>query len=387
MLNSKINNMSASNFQKSRKEKLEYMPKDEKSKFLSLLHVQSNANNEKQMLVYIIDRLNEINNIQYEIDDIGNLLVTKGNTETFPCIVAHMDTVHDFKSQYTMKIMERNNRELVYGYATSFEKCVRVGTGGDDKCGIYATIKMLQEFNNMKAVFFTQEETGLIGSGEINHDFFDNVGYIIQLDRWGRSDFICKDMGDHTVSEDFIYNSLNVRLEYGYNITEGLITDSINLYQDYVGVSCINVSCGYYLHHTPKEYIDLNEFWNSLKFTKQLIHVLDEKKYECFPTYTSYYDSWNGSWNDDWKENDHEELNEKEKFETSYIEYTIINELEFQAGIELWNLDDVQLIDFLTEFNDKCHNEGLPTVNLGEFKERIDEYYYSERINEYYYSL
>lgn len=154
--------------------------------------------------------------------------------------------------------------------------------------------------DSLKVAFFTQEESGMAGSNEISQEWLSDCGYIIQLDRWGRSDFICVNGKEKTVSEEFLQRALPVMNAYGYLEQEGLITDSINLWNQEVGVSCVNVSCGYYQHHTDKEKIDLNEAWNSLLFTEDLILTLGEDIYPSEPSYkVSYVKGYN------WRDSDY----------------------------------------------------------------------------------
>lgn len=264
-------------------DKLEFMPNKLKSDFLDLLKIQSNSDNEKIMFLYIIDRLRRLN-INFEIDNIGNIIATKGEGIK-PCIVSHIDTIHEFEDTFTIKSKLTNRREILY----AFNKGEQIGIGGDDKNGIYSCFYMLERFDNIKAVFFTQEESGLIGSGEIDHKHFNDCGYILQLDRWGRGDFI----NSYYRSETTSFDASAVLNKFGYKQTEGLITDSINLFLNGLELSCVNISCGYYLHHTSKEVIDLNEFYNSLLFTKELIEYLGEYVYSCkydIPVYTNYND-------------------------------------------------------------------------------------------------
>lgn len=38
--------------------------------------------------------LAQTENVEYQVEN-GNIYVIKGNADLYPCIVAHMDTVHD----------------------------------------------------------------------------------------------------------------------------------------------------------------------------------------------------------------------------------------------------------------------------------------------------
>lgn len=270
-------------------EHLKPMPKDLEYEFKRLLKVQSSSNNEKRMIVFIANILKELN-VPYIIDEIGNLLVTKGELKDgfYPCIVSHLDTVYSIIDSFD--ITEYINHKNSHTILKAKSDMKYVGIGGDDKCGIYACLLALKNINNIKAVFFTKEELGLQGSTGVDHDFFEDVGYVLQLDRWGRGDFIDQYFNEFTTSTEFQEVAQPIKEKYGYISTEGLITDCMELWSNEVGVSCINISCGYYNHHTNSEYIDLHQFYNSLRFVLELIKKLGENLYESVPdfNYSSY---------------------------------------------------------------------------------------------------
>ena len=114
--------------------------------------------------------------ISYIIDVEGNIIATKGKAEFYPCIASHLDTVQPFDNNLTYKILSNNDRENLRAYDKDGK---RAGIGADDKNGILCCFEMLKRFDNIKAVFFTQEESGLIGSTNISHEHFKDVGYII----------------------------------------------------------------------------------------------------------------------------------------------------------------------------------------------------------------
>lgn len=292
--------MSAQNKQSEHnyKEKLMPMPEKILADFKDLLEIPSSSDMENIMVAYIVSRLHTMNDITFDLDVNGNILVTKGQAETYPCVVAHMDTVHSIRGMVDVLEVQHGGRTIL----TSPD-----GIGGDDKCGIYSVFYALKMFKNVKAVFFTQEETGCVGSNAIEHDFFDDCGYIIQLDRWGRGDFIDTYYSDPTVSPEYSEAAAPVLQKFGYKSTEGLFTDSITLHDNGVGISCVNVSCGYYEHHTKNEKIDTHEFYNSLRFLRSLIKALGENRYESRPEMKTkkyggryrYYDYSGGVYEDD----------------------------------------------------------------------------------------
>lgn len=278
--------MSASDIRTNIKENLAYMPDLIRDRFGDLLYVQSHSRDEKAITAYIHNYLLSLG-VEFEIDAHGNILATKGNAEYYPCIVSHIDTVHQIRKNFKPVYERLNGRDTVFAVGGKKFK-EQVGCGGDDKCGVFACMYMLERFDNVKVAFFSREEIGCIGSGLVNKDWFKDVGYIIQLDRWGRNDFINMYYNEMTVSKEYDAIANPIMKKYGYKSEEGLITDSIGLWNKNIGVSCVNVSCGYYQHHTDNEIIDLNEFWNSLLFTHELMQNLGENQYKSKPDVNDY---------------------------------------------------------------------------------------------------
>lgn len=251
--------------------KLKQMPKIWEQELTNLCFVQSHSYNEKRMVLYLDNWLYK-HKLDYTIDDIGNIIVTKGKAATYPCIVSHMDTVHHFVDDY--KIFDDKKRNL---FAKDGKKAT--GIGGDDKCGIFACLYFLDKLPVAKVVFFTQEESGCKGSDKIDKLFFDDCRYIIQLDRRGKKDFIDTKFREKTVSHGFSSEIGHIKKEFKFKSTEGSITDCINLWSDGVGISCVNISSGYYNSHMKTEYIAIDELWNSILFTKEVIKTLKPKRY------------------------------------------------------------------------------------------------------------
>ncbi len=256
--------------------KLHNMPISVYNDLIELLYVQSYSRNEKRMVLYLYKWLAD-NNLSGTIDNAGNLIITKGIASTYPCTVAHMDTVHVLVDDYTIY-----HNSMAGGDTVLFAKKGKkyTGIGGDDKCGIFACLYMLKKLPAIKVVFFTQEETGCVGSSDIDHSFFDDVRYIIQLDRHGKHDLIDTYCGSKTISPKFSSEIGKLKKEHGFKSANGIITDSMNLWSDNVGISCLNMSCGYFRPHTVNEYIEVNTLWNSILFTKKIIKKLGTERYE-----------------------------------------------------------------------------------------------------------
>ncbi|KKN73094.1 hypothetical protein LCGC14_0404030 [marine sediment metagenome] len=247
------------------------------NKLLPLLKVQTNSENEKLMVLYLDKELRKLK-LPYTIDSAGNILVTKGKAKLYPCVVSHMDTVYDFVDNFELCV-DRDDNDILFAISGK----QRIGVGGDDKCGILACLYMLNVLPVIKVVFFSGEESGCKGSRKINHKFFTDCMYIIQLDRRGKRDFIQTYWGKKTVSHEFSSEIGLVKKKYRYKNAIGTITDVMTLWDNNVGVSCINISCGYYRPHSEYEHISVADLWNSMKFTEEVINTMQIKRYPSLP--------------------------------------------------------------------------------------------------------
>jgi putative aminopeptidase FrvX len=272
------------------------MNKAQYKKLVELCSVQSHSHNEKIMVWYLCNKLEKLRtkkdnyHIEWWIDNIGNICVVKDenvaseNTKTYPCIVSHMDTVHEIVDNYYVKeFIKEKSKIRILRAVTELETNNRTGIGGDDKCGIFACLYLLETLPKVKIVFFTQEETGCRGSRNIDLSFFEDCRYIIQLDRKDRSDFIAKFSNQSTISHKFSSKIGRIKKEFGYKNTTGLFTDCFRLWERKVGISCINLSCGYYEPHSDDEYIVIDDLENSIYFTESIIEALGDWQYRSLP--------------------------------------------------------------------------------------------------------
>lgn len=78
--------------------------------------------------LWIIQTLNKINpDFIYEFDDYGNLYITKGISNLYPCIVAHLDTVHKNVDNFIIKKVG----EFIMAFDGDFG--LQTGCGADDR--------------------------------------------------------------------------------------------------------------------------------------------------------------------------------------------------------------------------------------------------------------
>lgn len=256
-----------------------------------ILSIQSTSENQWRMFAYIIRHLSVLDDTNYYVDD-GNIYITKGDAREYPCVVAHMDTVHD--------IVEDLTPIEIDGKITGFNRVTmeQTGIGGDDKVGIYIALKCLEIFDNIKVAFFRDEEIGCVGSYGADMDFFKDCMYVLQCDRKGNSDFIVNGAGVELSSDEFIKAVEPLLFGYGYSTAFGSITDVVALKENGLGVSVANISCGYYNPHMAEEYVVIRDVENCLALVVSIIATLDKRYVHDVPVYEQPK-YWSGSYGKD----------------------------------------------------------------------------------------
>jgi tripeptide aminopeptidase len=247
-----------------------------------ILEIQSESHNCLEMQAFLWDYA-EKNNWLVDCDDIGNLYITKGMSVTYPCVVAHMDTVHSIQNMNT----SFSDSQTTYGKIvpvlvdgvkiTGIDPATmrQTGIGGDDKCGIYVALEALNTLDVCKVVFFVDEEVGCVGSYQCDIDFFTDVRFILQADRRGKSDFV-NDIWGPISSEKFCQDVQPFLQKYKFNFVEGMMTDVQALRDRFVGVSCANISAGYYNPHQDHEFIDTLDLQNTMNLMLDICNELQD---------------------------------------------------------------------------------------------------------------
>lgn len=231
-----------------------------------LYMVSSPSRDEKDMFVFITKWM-EQHEIKCQVHDWG-ITATKGFSETYPCVVAHMDEVH--KRHAGKRIFETENG-ILFGY--DIFKGEQCGIGADDKNGIWVALKLLERLEAIKVAFFIGEEIGCVGSRQCDIKFFDDCRFVIQCDRRNGGDFIT-DAGVELCSKEFI-RDCNIE-KFGYHEEHGLMTDVLELKERGLNVSAVNMSCGYYHPHTAEELTVFNQLENCLEFVEWICKNLTD---------------------------------------------------------------------------------------------------------------
>ena len=232
-----------------------------------LYRISSPSGHESLMMNFIRGRLDRLG-VAHFTDHAGNIYATKGRAQSYPCIVSHTDEVHNFRETGFGVMQSKSKRnKIIFGF-----DCLKrrhCGIGADDKNGIWICLKSLEEFDTLKCVFFVGEETGCTGSSQADLQFFKNCRYVLQCDRKGNSDIVASYCGTALCSDEFLHDAKPE--QFGYKQSEGLITDVIMLKNRGLQVSGVNLSCGYYLPHTPNEFTCVEDLKKCFRFVRHII--------------------------------------------------------------------------------------------------------------------
>lgn len=252
-------------------------------------------------------------------DKTGNLYVTKGEADTYPCVVAHLDQVQDTHSD-DFDLLELEGG-IVMGYSPG--RMQLEGLGADDKNGVWIALMCLKEFDIIKAAFFVQEEVGCVGSENADMEFFDDCRFVLQADRREGGDIINVASGTELCSQEFL--DATGYMNFGYTPAEGMLTDVMTLKERGLNVSCINVSCGYYDPHTDRETTVLPELYRCLDFFRHIINrCTSVYPHECSMGFDRYAYDFNEEY--DWA------------YETAY---SMIEDLSSALDLNDFTMDEI----------------------------------------------
>ena len=261
-------------------------------KQLFCIHSKSGKEGKIRKFIWNWVRQN-VPNAKIVCDKPGNLYIIKGKSETYPCIVAHLDQVQD---KHSKDFIAYEAEDIIIGFSPKRRE--QQGLGADDKCGIWIGLKCLQKFEALKLAFFVGEEIGCKGSGQAEMEFFSDCRFVIEPDRKGAEDLITQIGWTPLCSDDFL-KDIGFK-KFGYKETDGMMTDIEALKDNGLMLSCINVSCGYYEPHRDTEFVYKPALSNCLAFIEHIIktctkvypHVDMTTQYERENYYYDVYDDY-----------------------------------------------------------------------------------------------
>jgi putative aminopeptidase FrvX len=253
-----------------------------------VLSVPTKTYQEERMVAFLVNWLTE-NNIPHFVDEHNNVYATKQESLElpedfyFPCVISHTDTVHNIDTINIHEEMLNNAQgEEKLSYKAYNDEGNPTGIGGDDKCGVFACLTLLQELPNVKAAFFVSEETGCHGSLKASEEFFENVGYGIQFDAPENWMVTERCFGQVLFDRDSeFFESCDKVLTEGMdnNYMEYMVHPYTDVYalRGKFDFSCINISIGYYNYHTKHEYVVVEDVFNGIDMGKKMIESLGNK--------------------------------------------------------------------------------------------------------------
>lgn len=178
-------------------------------------------------------------------------------------LTAHLDTVHE-------RIPWKINVERVSGKTKLSSP---QGIGGDDRCGVYMILNILETTQLRPTILFCEdEEIGGVGSSKFCRSEHVNdlkkCKFFIELDRANANDAVFYRCGN-TQFQMFVTETT------GFKEAFGSFSDISHL-SPATDVASVNLSCGYYQQHTLKEYVLFEEMLASIEATKKLIKAANK---------------------------------------------------------------------------------------------------------------
>lgn len=246
------------------------------NKLIDTLSVPTYFGKEDLMREYITNILNK-SGISNYVDKYGNIYATKGDSDYYPCVVAHIDTVHSIE-EFTV-------HEDNYILTAIDSSGKQTGIGGDNKAGVFVCLELLERFDTIKAAFFVSEEVGCLGSYLSDPEFFKNVGYALQFDapynNW--VSHYSDGVKLFSIDSDF-FDKLNPIFEKNlpdYSISSlgyHPYTD-VSALKSLYNFSCVNYSVGYYNMHSKSEYVSILDVDLCLKTAIDIIESMGNNLY------------------------------------------------------------------------------------------------------------
>jgi hypothetical protein len=215
----------------------------------------------------------QLKNMGYNPNTRKTYLYAKGNYPVM--LIAHLDTVHRERPNIICYSEDKNVIMSPYGI------------GGDDRCGVFMIMQLLQCLKFKPHILFTEgEETGAIGAHNFSKsEIKPDINYMIEFDRRGSTDAVFYDCDNRNFVE-FVE-------KYGFKEDYGTFSD-ISIIAPALGVAAVNLSSGYYNEHTKNEFVVMSDVEQNLKNAYQMINaktnkfIYVEKLYRNFKAWDDY---------------------------------------------------------------------------------------------------
>ena len=189
-------------------------------------------------------------------------------------LVAHMDTV-----------FTRPASEIFYDRRKNVMWAAE-GLGADDRAGIFAIIQIIRRGFRPHVIFTTDEEKGCLGAEKLGQIPcpFEDLRYIIQLDRRGANDCVFYDC-DNAEFTRYVE-------QFGFVEAIGSFTDICSICPPWK-VAGVNLSIGYQNEHSISETLHVGYMLNTIDKVCNMLSEKDTPKFEYIPM---HYAVSHGEW-------------------------------------------------------------------------------------------
>jgi len=230
------------------------------------------------------------NGIRVNVDPKGNVYLIKGvlgENETYPCVIAHIDTVH----RDQVRLVENNEKLIIHedkidgdsklwASLKDGKNEIITGIGGDDKAGVFICLELIQKYDKIIGAFFVEEEFGCKGSLAADIDILKDVGYFIQFDaptdNW--CSFTCA--GTQLFNESIFNKVKPVLAKHKITrISMDPYTDILRMRQHF-DVACFNFFAGYQRMHSNEEFVLVSHINKAITLGTDMIKLLGLEKYD-----------------------------------------------------------------------------------------------------------
>ena len=182
-------------------------------------------------------------------------------------LTAHMDTVHkELIKDFYEDVQTDVNGNITHTISSP------QGIGGDDRCGIYAILKVIESGYFPYILFCEDEEIGGVGSNKFCKTKYitelSNMKFLLELDRANSNDLVFYENGNKDW-KNWVEDETNWEINYG------TFSDICHL-SPACEVSSVNLSCGYYKQHTVYEYVVVEEMLEMIEMVKHLLKASEK---------------------------------------------------------------------------------------------------------------
>jgi len=242
-----------------------------------ILSIPSCSGHEGMLRDYILAFANG-RGITSTVDRRGNVYLSKGTLapgELYPCLVNHLDTVHSDQAAMAESGKRLKILESVSEDGKTVLRADGTGIGADDKLGCALALAILDDRAACRAAFFVEEERGMLGSKEMDVEWFREVSFVLSFDSPGRNRSSRSCSGRTLFTEAFFERYLrDVCFANGVTaFNDEPFTDVVQI-RDKTDLMCFNVGNGGYRAHCPDEYLVVEDAQAAYRLGTDLLNAI-----------------------------------------------------------------------------------------------------------------